>query len=59
MVTLLISTTFIGAVLISGELLIKSRSLFQCEYPKVQQLLEGGAYLRLGAYERKHGIARF
>ena len=49
-VTILISTRFGGAVLIRGEALIKEKRLFQCGYPKVQRLLECGAYLRSGAY---------
>ena len=38
------------AVLIRGEALIRGRRLFQRGYQKVQRLLEGGAYLRPGAY---------
>ena len=34
---------------------IKGRCLFQCRYPKVQRLLEGGVYLRPGPYQRKYG----
>ena len=49
-VTILISPTFRGAVLIRGAALIKERRLFQCGYPKVQHLLEGGTYLRPCTY---------
>ena len=48
MVTILISAAFRGAALLRG------RRLFQCGYPKVRRLLEGGAYLRPGAYQRKY-----
>ena len=41
MVTILISTPFIAAALIRGEVLIRGRHLFQCGYPKVQHVLEG------------------
>ena len=41
---------FRGATLIRGEALIRGRRLFQCGYPKVRRLLEGGAYLRPAAY---------
>ena len=47
-VTIRISTTFRGALLIRGK------HLFQCGYPKVWLLLEGDAYLRSGAYSRKY-----
>ena len=49
-VTALISVAFRAAVLIRGEAIIRGRRLFQCGYPKVGRLLEGGAYLRSGAY---------
>ena len=39
--------------------LLEERRLFQCEYPKVQRLLEGDAYMRPGAYLRKYGIRIF
>ena len=48
-VIFLISSVFRGAVLIRG------RSLIQCGYPKVRPLLEGGVYLRPGAYQRIYG----
>ena len=54
--TILISAAFRGAVLIReevlirGEALIREKRLFQCGYPKVRRLLEGGTYLRPGAY---------
>ena len=47
--TILVYAKFRGAVIIRG------RRLFQCGHSKVQRLLEGGAYLRLGAYQRKYG----
>ena len=50
MVTVLISGTFGGAALVRGEALIKARRFFQYGYPKGKHLLEGGAYLRPGAY---------
>ena len=40
----------IGGALISWEALKRRRRLFQWGYPKVEHLLEGGAYLRPGAY---------
>ena len=43
---ILISVAFRGATLIRGEALIRGRHLFQCVYPKVQCLFEGGTYLR-------------
>ena len=49
-VAILISAAFRGVTLIKGEALIRERHLFQCGYPNVQHLLEGGAYLRPGAY---------
>ena len=55
-VTTLISAAFGGAALNSGEALIRGRRLFQCGYQKVRRVLEGGAYLRPGAYQRKYGI---
>ena len=42
--TILMSAMFRGTALITGKL------LFQSGYPKVQRLLEGGTYLRLGVY---------
>ena len=45
MVTILISNAFIGAALIRGDVFIRGRHLFQCGYPKVLHLLEGGVYL--------------
>ena len=50
MVTILISAAFRDAASVRGERLIRGRRLFQCGYPRVQHLLEDGAYLRLGAY---------
>ena len=51
MVNILIGAAFRGAALIKREALIRGKRLFQCGYPKVQRLLEGGiAYLTLGAY---------
>ena len=44
MVTILISASFRGVALIRG------RRLFQCGYPKMWRILEGGAYFRPGAY---------
>ena len=35
--------------------LIRGRCLFQCGHPKEWRLLEGGAYLRPGAYMEKYG----
>ena len=55
-VTILTNAVFTGAAL-RGEALIRGRCLFLCGYPKVRRLLEGGAYLRSGAYQRKHGIS--
>ena len=52
MVSILISITFGGAVLIRG------RRLFQCGHPKVWRLLAGRAYLRLSAHQRKYGIRK-
>ena len=52
------STAFRGATLIRGEALIRGRRLFQCRYPKVQQLLEGVAYLKPGTSYRKYGVFR-
>ena len=49
-VTILINTAFRGAALTRGEALMRGRRLFQCEYPKMLHLLEGGAYLTPGAY---------
>ena len=44
MVAILINVPFRGAAIIRGK------RLFQCGYPKVRLLLEGGGvYLRLGA----------
>ena len=48
-VTILISAVFRGVALITG------RHLFQCGYPKVRRLSDGGTYLRPGAYQRKYG----
>ena len=55
-VTILISPAFRSAALIRGEALLRGRHLFQCGYSKVGRLLEGGAYLRPGAYYRKYGM---
>ena len=52
-VTILISATFRGAALISG------RQLFQCRCSKARYLLQVSAYLRSGAYWRKHGMLIF
>ena len=41
-VTILIIATFRGAALIREKALIRGRLLFQCGYPKVWCLLEGG-----------------
>ena len=49
-VTILICAAFEGAALVRGEALIRARHLFQCGYPKMRRLSEGGAYLRRGAY---------
>ena len=54
-VIILISAVFGGVALIRGEVLIRGRRLFQCREPKVRRLLEGGAYLRHCAYQRKYG----
>ena len=58
-VTILVSVTFRVAGLIKGEALIRGRRLFQCGYPKVRHLLEGSAYLRPGACQRKYGRSFF
>ena len=50
METILINATFRGTVLNRGAALITGRRLFQCGYLKVKRLLEGGAYLKPGAY---------
>ena len=50
LVTIPISAAFRGAGSIRGEALIRGRGLFQCGYPKGRRLLEGGTYLRPGAY---------
>ena len=55
-VTILISAVLRGATLVRGKALIRGRRLFQCRYPKVRHLLQGGNYLRPGAYYRKYGI---
>ena len=55
-VTILITATFRGATLIREKTLIRGRLLFQCGYPKVWCLLEGGTYLGPGAYQRKYGM---
>ena len=34
--------------------LLEGRRLFQCGYPEVRRLLEGDAYLRPDAYQRKY-----
>ena len=39
-----------GTVLIRGEALIRGKRLFQCGYPDVRRILEGGTYLKPGAY---------
>ena len=49
------SAVFRGATLIREKAFSRGRRLFQCGYPKVRRLLEGGAYLRPGAYQRKYG----
>ena len=54
-VTILISAIFRGAALIRGETLIRRRRLFHCGFPEVCRLLEGSAYLRPDAYQRKYG----
>ena len=41
---------FRGVALIRGGAFIRERRLFQCGYPKVRRLSEGGAYLRPGAH---------
>ena len=56
MVTILISAAVRGAPLFRGGVLIKGRRLFQCGYPKVRGLLEGGVFLKPGAYQGKYGI---
>ena len=45
-----INNIFRGAALIREEALIRRRRLFQYGHRKVRHLLEGGAYLRSGAY---------
>ena len=50
MVTILLSAASVGVALIKGEALITGNRLFQCEYPKMRRLLEGGTYLRPGTY---------
>ena len=42
-------------MIIRREALIRGRRLIQCGYVKVQRLLEGGSYLRPGAYQREYG----
>ena len=54
-VTILISTVVRGAAVIRGEAVIIGRRLFQCGYPEVPRLFEGGTYLRLGTYQSKYG----
>ena len=49
-VTILINTAFRVGALIRGEVLIRGRRLLQFGHQKERRLLEGGAYLRLGAY---------
>ena len=49
-VTILISAVFRDAALFRGEARIRGRRLFQCGYPEVQRLSEGGTYLRPDAY---------
>ena len=44
------------SVAFKGAALIRGRRFFQCGYPRVRRLLEGGAYLRPGVYQRKCGI---
>ena len=39
-----------------GGVLIRGRRLFQCGHPKMWSLLEGGAYLRSGVYQRRDSI---
>ena len=56
MVTILISTAFIGVALIIGEALITGRHLFQCGYPKVRRFLESGAHLSPSTFYKKYGI---
>ena len=56
MVTILISAAFRGAALIRREALTRGRRLFECGYPKVRRLLEGGVYLRPDTYLRKYSI---
>ena len=55
-ITILISAAFRGAAPVRGEVHIRGRRLFQYGYLKVRRLLEGSAYLRPGAYQRKYGI---
>ena len=62
MVTILINTAFRGTALITGEVLIRGRRLFEGGtyfnvYTKVwgAYLVVGGAYLRPGVYQRKYG----
>ena len=52
MLAVLISAAFRDAAFITG------RPLFQCGYPKVWRLLEGGAYLRRGTYLRRGAYQR-
>ena len=37
--------------------ILEGRRLFQCGHRKVQHLLEGGAYLKTGAYYKKCGMS--
>ena len=50
LVAILLSAVFSGAALTRGETLIRERRLLECGYLKVRCFLEGGAYLRPGAY---------
>ena len=49
-ITILTSATFRGEALIIGT------PLFQCGHSNMQCLLEGGAYMRPGVYQRKYGM---
>ena len=49
-ITILTSPTF------RGEALVIGRRLFQYGHSKMQCLLEGGAYMRPGVYQRKYGM---
>ena len=54
-VTILIIAEFRGTAVIRGEEFIRGRHLFQYGFQKMPALIEGGAYLRRSASQRKYG----